>query len=51
MRDVEEDDAAYAELMALGVRSVPATVIGSTIVKGFDPVQIRRALKADAGGS
>ena len=51
LRNVDEDDAAYRELMALGVRSVPATVIGDTIVKGFDPVQLRKALKAAAGGS
>ena len=51
VRDVEEDDAAYSELMALGVRSVPVTVIGDTIVRGFDPVQLRKALKTTAGGA
>lgn len=49
VRNVEEDDAAYRELMALGVRSVPVTVIGEAIIRGFDPVQLRKALR-DAGG-
>jgi hypothetical protein len=41
---VEEDDAAYDELIALGFRVVPVTVIG--IVRGYDPVAIMDALAA-----
>jgi hypothetical protein len=48
-KNVEEDDAAYRELMELGIWTVPVTVIGDRIVKGFDRVQLQRAL-ADAGG-
>lgn len=50
-RNVDEDDAAYRELLALGVRSVPATVIGEAVITGFDPVRLRAALKTAAGGS
>ncbi len=50
-RNVEEDDAAYRELMALGVRTVPATVVGHEIVRGFDPAKLRKALEAGSGGS
>jgi glutaredoxin-like protein NrdH len=47
-RNVDEDDDAYRALTALGIRTVPVTVIGDRIVKGFDPAQLRSAL-ADAG--
>jgi glutaredoxin len=36
VRNVDEDEAAYAELVALGYRSVPVTVLGSKSLKGFD---------------
>jgi glutaredoxin len=50
-RNVEEDEAAYRELITLGVRTVPATVIGQEVVKGFDPARLRKALAAAVGGS
>jgi hypothetical protein len=50
VRNVDEDHDAYTDLLALGVRTVPATVIGATVVKGFDPQSLEAAL-ADAGGS
>lgn len=48
-KNIEEDDAAYGELIALGARSVPVTLIGDRMVTGFDPAKLRSAL-ADAGG-
>lgn len=45
---MDEDDAAYDELLKLGYRTVPVTVIGSTVVKGFDPEALLKALE-DAG--
>ena len=30
------DDAAYDELMALGYRRVPVTVIGDVAIQGYD---------------
>ena len=50
-RNVEEDDEAYRELMALGVRTVPVTLAGGEIIKGFDPVRLRKALSAGGGES
>jgi hypothetical protein len=47
-KDVEEDSAAYAELIALGFRLVPLTVVGPHRIKGFDLERLRAAL-ADAG--
>jgi glutaredoxin len=45
VRLVDEDDAAYDELLKLGYRSVPVTMIGSTAVRGFDPDALLKALE------
>jgi glutaredoxin len=50
-RNIEEDDAAYDALMALGARSVPVTVIDKEVITGFDQAKLRAALAAAAGGS
>jgi glutaredoxin len=47
VRLVDEDDVAYDELLKLGYRSVPVTMVGSTAVKGFDPDALLKALAAD----
>ena len=47
VRDVDEDDGAYDELMARGWRTVPVTFIGDRAVKGFDPVALREALQSE----
>jgi glutaredoxin len=44
LRVVDEDDAAYDELLRLGYRTVPVTVIGESVVKGFDPERLAAAL-------
>jgi glutaredoxin len=36
-RSVMTDDAAYDELLSLGFRRVPVTVIGELMVQGYDP--------------
>ena len=51
VRNVDEDEGAYDELLALGVRSVPATTIGDQLVIGFDPARLRAALQTGGGGS
>lgn len=45
-RDVDQDETAYDELVALGLRTVPVTLVGATIVKGFDEAGLRAALSA-----
>lgn len=47
VRNVDEDHAAYSELLAHGVRAVPLTVINGRRISGFDPMAIEQAL-ADA---
>jgi glutaredoxin len=49
-RNVEEDDAAYGDLLALGFRTIPLTVINGRHVRGFDEPALRAAL-GDGGGS
>lgn len=44
MRLVDEDPSAYDELLALGYRRVPVTVIDGTVVPGFDPEGLATAL-------
>jgi len=50
-KNIEDDDAAYGELMALGARAVPVTVIGTDVIIGFDQARLRAALAACGGGS
>jgi glutaredoxin len=49
-RDVDEDPSAYDELIALGFRSVPVTVIGSDTIRGFQPELLRAAVERAAHG-
>lgn len=44
VRNVDEDHSAYTELLSLGVRTVPLTVIGDRQIKGFDEAALRQAL-------
>jgi glutaredoxin-like protein NrdH len=50
VRNVDEDDRAYDELLALGFRTIPVTVIDGRAVTGFDRARLREALAA-AGGA
>ena len=50
-KNIEEDAAAYDELIALGARAIPVTVIGTEVIIGFDQTRLRAALAASAGGS
>jgi glutaredoxin len=45
-KNVEEDHDAYTELVQLGYRTVPLTVIGPRFVKGYDEQALRDALDA-----
>jgi glutaredoxin len=50
VRDVDEDDRAYDELIALGFRSIPITVIGEQRIRGFNPAAMTAALTAAGAG-
>jgi hypothetical protein len=49
VRNIEEDESAYSELLARGFRTIPVTLIGSAAVTGFNEAALRRALADDAG--
>ena len=49
VRLVEEDETAYDELLALGFRTVPVTVIGETTIRGFDPDALSKAIGETRG--
>jgi glutaredoxin len=42
--NVDQDDRAYDELIARGYRTVPVTVFGDHIVKGYDVPALTEAL-------
>ena len=46
VRDVDEDDAAYKELVSRGWLAVPVTFVGEIAVRGYDPGALRQALAA-----
>ena len=46
VRVVDEDEKAYDDLIALGYRAVPVTVIGEQVVQGYDPAALTKALAA-----
>lgn len=46
VRDVDDDDGAYEELVSRGWRTIPVTFVGDRAIKGFDPVALREALQA-----
>lgn len=47
-KNVDEDDLAYDELLGLGFRTVPVTVVQGRPVKGYDEAALMDALR-DAG--
>ena len=44
--NVDEDTKAYDELVARGWRTIPVTVIGDQVIKGFDADALAKAIAA-----
>jgi glutaredoxin len=42
--NVDEDDRAYDELIARGWRTIPVTVLGEHVIKGFDEPALMAAI-------
>jgi hypothetical protein len=42
--NVDEDDRAYDELIARGFRTIPVTVFGDQMVKGYDVPALAAAI-------
>lgn len=43
-KNIEDDDSAYDELIALGFRVVPVTMVNGRAIRGFDEAALRAAL-------
>ena len=44
--NIDEDDRAYDELVARGWRTVPVTIIGAHVIKGYDAGALEAAIAA-----
>ena len=44
--NVDEDEKAYDDLIARGWRTIPVTIIGDQVVKGFDAAALEKAIAA-----
>lgn len=42
--NVDQDDRAYDELIARGWRTIPVTVMGERVIKGFDVAALTAAI-------
>ena len=43
-KNVDKDQDALNELVALGLMSIPVTIVGDYVVRGFDEKALRAAL-------
>jgi glutaredoxin-like protein NrdH len=48
VRNVDEDPDAFNEMVALGLMSIPVTIVGDYVVRGYDEKKLREALAATA---
>lgn len=44
VKNVDEDPEAFNEMVALGIMSIPVTIIGDCVVRGYDEKKLRAAL-------
>jgi len=44
VKNVDEDPEAFNEMVALGLMTIPVTVIGDYVVRGYDEKKLRAAL-------
>ena len=44
VKNVDEDPAAYDELIARGFRTIPVTIVDGTAIRGFDVAALHQAL-------
>ncbi len=50
MRNVDEDPEAFNEMVSMGLMTIPVTIVGDYVVRGFDEKRLREALAATAEG-
>ena len=49
VKNVDEDPAAFDELISLGIMQVPVTIAGDYVVRGYDERKLKEALAAATG--
>lgn len=46
MKNVDGDQDAFNEMVAMGVMTIPITIVGEYVVRGYDEKRLREALAA-----
>jgi glutaredoxin len=46
VKNVDEDPTAFSEMVEMGIMTIPVTVIGDYVVRGFDERKLKEALAA-----
>ena len=49
VKNVDEDQAAFNEMVEMGLMTIPVTIIGDYVVRGFDERKLKEALAATDG--
>ena len=44
MKNVDEDTDAFNEMVALGLMTIPVTIVDDVVVRGYDEKRLRAAL-------
>ncbi len=47
VRNVDEDPEAFNELVAMGIMQIPVTIVGETVIMGYDERRLKEALAAN----
>ena len=46
VKNVDEDPEALNEMVAMGLMTIPVTIVGDYVVRGYDEKRLREALAA-----
>ena len=44
VKNVDEDTDAFNEMVALGLMTIPVTIVGDIVIRGFDEKKLRAAV-------
>ena len=44
VKNVDDDTEAFNEMVALGLMTIPVTIVGDVVVRGYDEKRLRAAL-------
>jgi len=44
VKNVDEDPEAFNEMVALGIMTIPVTIVGDSFVRGYDEKRLKAAL-------